>query len=426
MAARTKLEPGQHSIERAQVRRMTRPSGTKYKRLTWSVRLHGSAKPVRKHTEGPIADTDAAIRRKATAEAEQMLRAGAAKVEWKQGDSFARFAEAVVRPGIEQDKSIGDGSRTAYLAALGYLLGECEGHEHERSLSGLTLLEAGKLKAMRLCLEEVSRLHGHETARRAKTLLTGHAIPALIEEDCLTHSPLAGVKLDLKSMAKPKAEGARKGGIALTLEQYNAVYDYLVALDPADGAVAPTRGRWKLGHIIAKRRNAIEVTLLQMGTALRLSEARQVWAGLIEETAEGGVRIAVDGKIAKGGRPRTAHVMDPRIAERVKGRLGSARSPEQLYIGAPADPAKAWTLRAANKELELLYLEMHRELDIEAFAAERSHVWRATMRTMFDGVLTEAKLSAQLGHTEKVGRESYLDAALDGQDIARAQLVLAS
>lgn len=405
---------------------MTRPSGTKYKRLTWSVRLHGSAKPVRKHTEGPVTDTDAAIRRKATAEAEQMLRAGAAKVDWKQGDSFARFAEAVVRPGIEQDKSIGDGSRTAYLAALGYLLGECEGHEHERSLSGLTLLEAGKLKAMRLCLEEVSRRHGHETARRAKTLLTGHAIPALIEEDCLTHSPLAGVKLDLKSMAKPKAEGARKGGIALTLEQYNRVYDYLVTLDPAEGAVAPTRGRWKLEHVIAKRAAAIELTLLQMATGLRISEARQAWVGLFEWTAEGGVRIAVDEKIAKGGRPRTAHVMDPRIVERVKVRLSAAHSPEQLYVGAPADPRKPWGLKCATDELAALYLEMHAKLDIPAFAAERSHIWRATMRTQLDGVLTEAKLSAQLGHTEKVGRESYLDAALDGQDIARAQLVLAS
>lgn len=424
MAARTKLEPGEHSIERAKVREGKRPSGAKFKRLTWSIRLHGAAEPVRKHTEAEGTATDAAVRRKALAQAEEMLRTNAARVAWKQGDSFARFIEAEVRPRIEGARNISDTSRTAYLDALGFMLGSCEGHAHSSSLAGLTVFDGTGLDELTDCLQEVSRLHGYETARRCRTVLTGHVMPRLIAKRLITASPLAGVRIDLTSMAKQKKQG-RKGGVALSLAEFNAVYAHLVGIDPAEGAVEPSRGRWKLDHVIARRRNAIELTLLQMATGLRLSEARRAWVGLFEVTAEG-VAIHVDASIAKGGVPRVAHVLDPRVAERVKTRLRAARSPEELYAGAPSNAQKAWTLRDANDKLAELYLEMRTALGIDAFETERSHVWRATLNTMMETTLTAAQRAAQFGHSEKIGNQHYLDDALDAQQVRRAQLVLAS
>lgn len=424
MAARTKLEPGEHSIERSKVHKETRPSGAKFKRLVWSVRLHGATGTIRQQTTAAITETDAAVRRKALERAEEMLRANAAKVEWKKGDSFARFIEAEVRPRIEGAGNISTTSKTAYLDALGFMLGDCEGHRHSSSLAGMTVFDGTGLDELTECLQEVSRLHGYETARRCRTVLTGHVMPRLIAKRLITASPLAGVRIDLTSMAKAKKQG-RKGGVALSLPEFNKVYEYLTTLDPAEGAVEPSRGRWKLDHVIARRRNAIELTLLQMATGLRLSEARRAWIGLFEETAEG-VAIHVDASIAKGGVPRVAHVLDPRVVERVKARLRAARSPEELYAGAPSNAQKAWTLRDANDKLAELYLEMRAELGIDAFETERSHVWRATLNTMMETTLTAAQRAAQFGHSEKIGNQHYLDDALDAQQVRRAQLVLAS
>lgn len=422
MAARTKLDPGEHSIERSKVRKGVRPSGVKFKRLTWSIRLHGSLKPVRKHTEAPISVTDADVRKKALAMADEMLRVNKSTVQWQLGDSFKDFIESEVRPRIEEDKSISDLSRKAYIDALGFILGKCDGHSHVKSFSGQTIFDGTGLDEITACLQEVAKFHGKETARRCRTVVTGHVIPRLIAKRLLQANPIQSVRIDLDSMTKaPKA--GRVGGLSLSMVDYQRVYEYLVNLDPAEGAVAPARGRWKTEHVIAKRRNAIELTLLQMATGLRLSEARQAWCGLFSVTAEG-VSVHVDKSIAKGGVERVAHLLDPRIADRVKVRLQSAQSADELFAGAPSDPKNAWSLRAASKELEELYLELHRELGIAVFEHERSHVWRATLNTMLETTLPASSRAAQFGHSEKIGAQHYLDAALDAQAVRRSQLVL--
>ncbi len=98
------------------------------------------------------------------------------------------------------------------------------------------------------------------------------------------------------------------GGVALGLGEYNQVLDYLLGLDPMEGLVKPVRGRWNLADRVAKRRNAIEVTLLQAVTGLRIAEANLITWELVDVDAAGTMHVAVTTDISKTHRARRVPV----------------------------------------------------------------------------------------------------------------------
>ncbi|MFV0550449.1 MAG: hypothetical protein ACK5L6_00805, partial [Anaerorhabdus sp.] len=184
-------------------------------------------------------------------------------------------------------------------------------HAHTLALGRRTIDAGTRYDVLEDCLLEIAELHGAETARQARTVLSGYVLKALKRRGLIQGNPIRGEKIDLKANARPH-EG-RKGGIAIAEADYHRIVDHLIALDPTEGVEKPKRGRWTLADRIAKRRNVIDLTLLQAGTGLRISEARQAWRGLFIDDADG-LRVNVVKEIAKGGIPRTAYVLDERIA----------------------------------------------------------------------------------------------------------------
>ena len=174
--------------------------------------------------------------------------------------------------------------------------------EHARALGPKTIQAATKMLAIEACLQEISQLHGKETSRRARSVLTGWVFRSLRRHELLDNNPVKGERIDLNSMARQR-EGTPIGpAVALSRDEYNRVVDYLVAMDPSKGVTAPKRGRWGLEHRVTMRRNMISLTLIQAGTGLRISEARQAWRGLIRDSVEH-MAIDVDASIARGRSP---------------------------------------------------------------------------------------------------------------------------
>jgi integrase len=198
-----------------------------------------------------------------------------------------------------------------------------------------------------------------------------------------------------------------RGGKAPTRDQYEAVLDYLLDLDPAEGV--RRQGRWTLDHLIAKRRNVIDQALLQAATGLRSTEANLLtWTNATTDD-EGSMAIRVTADIAKGGIPRAVLVLDDRVAERMSQRQVRARSKKEHMICSPADPKHPWDRDNRNKAARALYLEIADEVGIEVLENERSHMWRTTLHTLYGGSVPTAVLDTQFGNSEQVRAKHYTD-----------------
>lgn len=182
---------------------------------------------------------------------------------------------------------------------------------------------------------------------------------------------------------------------------------HLLQLDPADGIVR-RQGRWRLEHLIAKRRNAIDQALLQAATGLRSTEANlTTWNHLTDDGTA--MSVSVTENIAKGGIPRTALVLDDRVAEHLRSRRGRDDSPDAFVIGSPTDPTVVWERRNRNKAMQALYLELSKQLKIETLENERSHVWRTTLHTLYGDGVSTAVLDSQFGNSEQFRAKHYTD-----------------
>lgn len=434
-AATTRLSEGQNSIDRASVTVVKDKQGRAiHKRLGWSILLPGDAEPTRRFTQGGTRETDTAIRTRAHEKAIEMLddhRRGAA-TGWTRRSSMKDYCDAVVRPEIKAAHRLSKRTKTAYLASLDLLVGGCEGsekerHRHRDGLGGKTILAATRFLAVESCLQEISRLHGREVAHRSRSVLTGWVMRSLRRHELMDHNPIKGETIDIRSMARVH-EVARSGEtVALSRSEYDRAVQHLLELDPAKGIIAPKRGRWGLEHRVTMRRNMIALTLIQAGTGLRISEARQAWRGLVHDQPEG-MTIDVDASIAKGGVPRLAHVLDDRVLWRIRELLlvHPDDADDVLLVGQAGDRHKVWDLAKVRDEARVLYDQVAEELDIPALATRGhlTHIWRATMnmQLMAAGIPPAAR-AQQLGHTEQVALD-YYTAAMPAEMAAGARAII--
>ncbi|WP_162924950.1 tyrosine-type recombinase/integrase [Mycetocola zhujimingii] len=197
---------------------------------------------------------------------------------------------------------------------------------------------------------------------------------------------------------------------------------YLLSLDPADGQVEPRRGRWSLATRISKRRNAIDLTLLQMTTGLRVSEANAIiWSRHVETSDDGAIHVTVTKDISKTKRERRVPVLDDRVAERVFTRMNGAPSQAAHVIGSPADPMVEWDRRNCGGEVAKLYAELAEALDIDLLRTARTHVWRTTLNSMLLNDVPEVVRAAFFGHDGSVNRGSYTDLTDTSSMVAAAR-----
>lgn len=398
-AATTRLEPGQHSIDRNEPEQRG-DTDTWY--LDWHVRLHdGRLKGGR--SQGP---SKAEVRRRAKRTVNGHLASGGARGTWKGTSSISDYITKVSAPAIES-AGLRESSGSRYAIALKQLTGGCDGHKHKNSLAGHSIASATRFRALEAALLEIADLHGSESAHQARTVLSKYVLQQLIRDELINGNPLAGMRIDLSSA--PKTTSGKKGGIALSRGDYNSVLDYLLTLNPADGVIAPKQGRWKLADKVAKRRNAIDLTLLQAATGLRVSEANQLTFDDVEVDDDDVMHVHVREEIAKTGKSRRVPVLDDRVVDRMLTRRNAASGSSAFVIGAPTDDKKVWERDNSQKATTVLYTQMAKDLDIAAFATERTHIWRATLNSLLLDTVPEVVRAAFFGHDAKVNRSSYTD-----------------
>ncbi|MCV7492323.1 site-specific integrase [Micrococcus luteus] len=406
-AASTRLEPGQHSIERNTPRK--RPNGGPYV-LDWSVRLWSGAL-VEKRSQ---AATAGEVRARARRTAEELLATGGGGA-WRSTTKTREYVEAVSRPLIA-DGSLRPNSKTRYLFALDLLLGDCQAHKHTAGLGELPLADASRFRALEKCLQEIARSHGSETARQARGVASKYILGQLVRDDLVQGNPLHGVDIDL-SGGRPR--GRARGGRALSREEYAAVMGRLFALDPAEGVEAPKRGRWSLEDRVAKQAAVVDLTLLQMSTGLRLSEALGVtWADASDHGGQ--MSLTVSAELSKTHRARTVPVLAGAVADRLRERRDAAGGAGHV-IAAPAGGGGAWDRANASKAVAALYQELAEQLGIELLRTARTHVWRVTLNSLLLGMVPEVQRAAYFGHDAAVNRSAYTDVTDTSEMVAAAR-----
>jgi integrase len=412
-ASTTRLASGDHSIDRATPRKRE-----DVWLLDWSVRLHDGILKTRR-SQGA---TKGQVRQRAKASAAEMLATGGGT--WKTTSSIDDYVERVSRPAIASTQ-LRPNSRTRYDIALRQLMGGCKEHSHAHSLKGHSIGSGTRFRTLEACLQEIAKLHGAESANQARTVLSKYVLQQLIRDELTTGNPLSGMSIDLKSDSKPNTKA--RGGQALTREQYDAVLDYLLALDPAEGQIEQRRSRWSLDDKVAKRRNVIDLTLLQSATGLRISEANGLtWARHIEADGDT-VHVTVTEDISKTHRERRVPVLDDSVAKHLLVRQGamldttSFANTTTYVIGSPADSSKAWDRRNSGGEVSKLYLEIAEALDIPLLLTARSHVWRATLNSLLLEDVPEVVRAAYFGHDAAVNRGSYTDLTDTSRMVAAAR-----
>jgi hypothetical protein len=236
-------------------------------------------------------------------------------------------------------------------------------------------------------------------------VLNTYVITPLITDDLIPRNPIAGLNLTHPPGTK-KSERTR-GGRSMDHTDYEALLTWLLDLDPAS-LVSPRSPPHRRDLTVAKWRNAIDLSLLQMATGLRQTEGRRVTWPMIQVDAQGVMSIEIPEHIAKTKDARVVLVLEPRVAKRILERRERANN-RGYVIGAPSDPTKIWHRSNCGAAVAELYDRAAAELGIDVLLTERSHVWRTTLRNFYQGQAPETVLNAQFGHSQQIAEKHYTD-----------------
>lgn len=393
-----KLEPGEHSIDREDVEWKKLDNGSW--QFWWTVRLH-DGRTKRLPSQGP---TKGMARSRARARVAELLATGTGS--WKTSAKLTDYVNQVTRPAIEAAQ-IAERSKDQYRRGVNMLMGDCQGHKHSQALAGYSIATGTKFRALEGCLREIAQLHGHESAHQARSVLSKYLMQQLLRDELITGDPIRGMSLDLG--AKPTQRS--RGGKALTAAQRQEVIDHLLELDPEEGVKKRVQGRWSYADRVARRRAAIDLTLLQACTGVRVSEANALEVDRHLSEDDGHLVVEVTADIAKNSMARRVPLLldkDHQVAQRLRERRDAAPAGGYL-IGAPTDQAQIWEAGNCTKTTGVLYTEMAEILKIEAFQKERTHIWRTTLNSLLEGKVSAERRSSLFGHTAEVNAQHYTD-----------------
>ena len=374
-ASNATLAPGEHSIERA--RATTTDTGV---RLTWRICLpDGTVR--QRHTHAP---TVGEARRRAKAKAAEMMSEHRSGGTWSITSSTADYLDKVTKPLLE--KQANDNTRARYLLALKQITSQ---------LGQKKVGDAARFRTLEQALQSIAQQHGSESARQARSVLSKYVLDQMVRDELIMANPIRGIGIDLSSNRPlpPRAERS------LTRDELNKAIDWLLTLDPAEGVEKPKRGRWTLDDAIEKRRCAIDLTLLQAASGLRISEANALTWPTFDDSAE------VTDATSKTKRGRKVPLLFTDVVDHLKRRRERGG---QYVIGSPTDPDAAWDRDNATKAIRALYPEIGRAIECNVFEHGRSHLWRASLNSlMLD--LPDAVRAAYFGHDTKTNRTYYTD-----------------
>lgn len=389
--ARTRLEPGRHTIDSVKPQRK---GGTVY--IRWSGRLPDGTL----HRARTQAATVGEARRRAKVAWVDILSSVGSGGRWRGSDDMTTYISEVSIPAIE---GAGLAPRTVYryLEVADLLKAE---------FAGRSIADCTTFRALETALQAIGRQRGRGTATQAKSVLSRYIVQQLVRDGVLNANPMAGVQITLPEAETPRYKDRRPTARALTAAEYQRVLEWLLALDPADGVEAPKRGMYTLEDRVAVRRAAVDLTILQTTTGMRITEARQsTWDDAeIGGTADAPtLHITISAERAKTRRGRRVQILDDRAAKHLIARRQTVGG--RYVVGSPAVPNKEWDRDNAQKQAAALYREIARECDVPLLEKARSHVWRTTLNDLTSSTLSAAIRAAHFGHTEAENARSYTD-----------------
>ena len=391
---RPRIQPGEDTTATSKVVPGRKPG---YLTMQWRVCLWNGR--VERHVTEVKTTRATDVRQRAKASARTLLD-GTSTGSWRRDSELSAYIERESIPAIERNqfpKPLRPNTQLRYTHVLGLLADQ---------LRGMPIADAARPRQLNDALAAIASTNGTATARQCAKVASKYVMRRLVTDEVIEHNPLRDLDLELpEHVAKKKP----KGGRALTPEQRRAVVEWLLAYEP-EAAPKPKRGRYTAEQRTAIRERAVEVTLLQAETGLRISEACNLRRRDVDADVDP-LTVTVTPEVSKTHKGRTVPVMDPRVADRVRERLTRApQSDTAPVFGAPAFPDRVWDPSNRQKAVKALYAEMADALDIPLLREVSSHVWRATLNTewMQRGV-PDALRAAFLGHGEDVNRSSYTD-----------------
>ncbi|QNE18079.1 site-specific integrase [Kribbella qitaiheensis] len=397
-AATTRLEPGEHSIDRnTPTPRILK--GREVVVLDWSIRLLSGRLLEDKRTQGR---TVTEVRRKAKVTAKRLLDSEGGGSQWKATDSIERYLDEVASQEI-LNASLRPDTRRQYQRLLKLLRAQLAGH---------SIATAEVPDVLVTAIQRIAAENGHEAGRQAQHFHGKYVAQPLRRHKLLTQDPIEGMSLNLRVHA-PELTGPKRGGVALTAAEQERVLVSLLELDPGEGVPQRQRGRWSYETRKTKQLCAIDLTILQIGTGLRLKEALSLrWADVFYDE-DGVMRIKVSKDVSKTGIARESAVLDSRVQKRLEARWARARSDEEFVIGAPADPTKQWG-KTGNGGASQILAELYKKVAKQARAVhmdfQRTHLWRTTLnRRLKEAGVSQADRAAQFGHDVETNEASYTD-----------------
>ncbi|MEY8567325.1 hypothetical protein AALF15_12235 [Corynebacteriaceae bacterium 7-707] len=390
MAKTAQHKPGDNSID--EVTPKKQQDGTWVIRWRWWPWDGGPARSYRH--QGP---TRGEALRKAREKARE-LDAGTGSVgRWSKASRMRDYIEQVSRPAVLDASTLADESKSLYGRALTILADE---------LGDKVVADAARPDVAVAAIERIARAHGAQTGRTARSVAGKWVYGRLKRSRIIAASPLADVEIDYGTT---RTGTKAAGGVALSSKDYDRALEHLLERDPATED-RPARSR---ESAIVKEQLAIDVTLLQMVTGLRLGSVRQIEPSEVVDNSAGGINIFVPAEKLKGRRKSlTVTVLDDRVAERVRALRDATPAGAYVY-GAPADQAKQWERRAATRAIEALYIKTAADLGISELERDiRSHGWRTTLNVLYYHL--PASIRAEwFGHTETVNAAHYVADQID-------------
>lgn len=396
--ARAKLQPGESTIKQVKATTFRKGKAIRWRGRDYTGRVHD------KRTQGRDAGE---CRARALRQWEKILAESAAVTSsssWTLDDSITQFIDEVVIPAVE-GADTKPRTQARYLEVLGLYRHYTEG----RSMRSLTT--AAAIKAM---IKTIADEHGPESARQARSVVSAYVIQQQIEYGLLDRNPIHGVSMPFTR--------AKKEHVAIpTVEEWKTLLRFILheedANAPMPGADSPQAKK-----LSARARHArvMELTVLQMATGLRISEALTLTWENVEIDKDGTAWVTVTAELAKTGKARKVPVLVPEVS----AALAKAHAGTGLVIPAPTDTSKAWERGGATKAVRHYYTGLADTQGFEFLRENRSHVWRKVLTTAMAGILPPHLISAYFGHTPEVSGASYTDSVSVKPVIETSKLVL--
>lgn len=381
-AAKTRIQPGEHSIDRNN----PRPHNGGYV-LDWSIRLN-DGKLVRKRTQGA---TKSAVRARAKETAKNLLKAG--NQHWTLNKPINDYLATETAQRIQESTRLKDLSKRRYTAALELL---------KPHLKGYNISDAMTFDVMEKTLKAIAK-DAPGSVSTARTVLSSYTADQLVRAGVITANPIRGVNLDIAA-PKPKKSDRR----TLTKPEWDAVVKHLLTRDTTT-LLTPTKHK----NIRQSTRNihahTVRLTLLQAVSGLRIAEANQLqWKHIID--GDDGMLIDASADIVKGRKGKEKGRFIPILRADVAEYLRTHREDDEHFIvGSPTTTARPWDATNADDKVPELYRQIAEATGVKILQDLRSHSWRATLHGVYADVMDPATRAAIFGHTEQVAEEYYND-----------------